>query len=118
MTLIEVTLVIAVLLGLTSVLFLGTAAYKRGTDRSFCIQNIASVQKAVRSYANLAGLNPGDHAPGLKDAIIGADKFIRMEPVCPSGGVYTYGDDFLPHGSVLYLVCDQPLHEPKSSEGW
>ena len=67
MTLIEVTLVISVLLTLTSILFVGIVAYKKGTDRAHCIQNIARVQKAVRSYGNLSGLGPGDSITDLKD---------------------------------------------------
>lgn len=118
MTLIEVTLVIAILLGLTSVLFLGATAYKRGSDRAICIQNIASVQKAVRSYGNLAGLKPGDFVPNLKDEIVGGDKFVPFEPVCPSGGSYLYGGNVLPAGSTLYLDCDINLHEPKNTNGW
>ncbi len=60
MTLIEVTLVIAVLLGLISVLFIGVKAYKRGSDRAKCILNVSTLQKAVRSYQNLYELEEGD----------------------------------------------------------
>ena len=118
MTLIEVTLVIAVLLSLTSVLFVGVVAYKKGTDRSYCIQNIARVQKAVRSYGNLSGLGPGDSVTDLKSQIIGPGKFVPLEPVCPAGGTYTFGGDVLPPGSTLYLDCDIDTHLPKSSNGW
>ena len=59
LTLIEVTLVIAVLLGLISVLFIGVSAYKEGSNRSKCILNISNVQKAVRSYQNLYEVNNG-----------------------------------------------------------
>jgi len=118
MTLIEVTLVIAILLSLISILFIGVTAYKKGTDRVFCIQNIASVQKAVRSYGNMAGLNLGDSVVDLKDQIIGAKKYLPIDPVCPAGGNYTYGGDVLPASSTLYLDCDIIKHEPKSSSGW
>ncbi len=118
MTLIEVTLVISVLLTLTSVLFMGSIAYKRGTDRAHCIQNIASVQKAVRSYGNLAGLAPGDTVANLKTKIIGADKLVPIEPDCPAGGLYNYAGDTLPATSTLYLDCDLPNHEPKNFSGW
>lgn len=118
MTLIEVTLVIAVLLSLTSILFVGVVAYKKGTDRSHCIQNIARVQKAVRSYGNLSGLGPGDSVTNLKDAIIGPGKFVPFDPVCPAGGTYSFGGDILPPGSTLYLDCDIDTHLPKSSTGW
>ena len=118
MTLIEVTLVISILLTLTSVLFIGTIAYKRGTDRAHCIQNIASVQKAVRTYGNMAGLDPGDTVDGLKSEIIGPDKLVPLEPACPAGGLYQYAGDQLPAPSQLYLECDFSMHEPKNSHGW
>lgn len=118
MTLIEVTLVISVLLTLTSVLFMGSIAYKRGSDRAQCIQNIASVQKAVRSYGNLVGKGPGETVTDLKNKVIGGDKMVPFEPTCPSGGLYNYAGDVLPLTSHLYLDCDLPGHEPKSSKGW
>lgn len=118
MTLIEVTLVIAILLTLTSILFVGIVAYKKGTDRAHCIQNIARVQKAVRSYGNLSGLGPGATINDLKNEIVGPGKFVPLEPICPGGGTYTYGGDVLPAGSTLYLDCDVLTHLPKSSAGW
>ena len=118
MTLIEVTLVIAILLSLTSILFVGIVAYKKGTDRAHCIQNLARVQKAVRSYGNLSGFNPGDSIPNLKDEIVGPGKFVPLDPICPGGGTYTFGGDILPAPSMLYLDCDISTHLPKSSTGW
>ncbi len=117
-SLIEVTLVISVLLGLTSVLFLGATAYKKGADRAHCIQNIAAIQKALRSHCNLIGVSPGAHVPNLKDALIGADKFVPMEPVCPSGGIYSFGDDFVPVAGIAWLTCSLPKHEPKETAAW
>ena len=79
LTLIEVTLVIAVLLGLISVLFIGVAAYKKGSDRAKCILNISTVQKAARSYQNLYDLRNGD-ALAVGD-IAGAGKMIETTKV-------------------------------------
>ncbi len=117
-TLIEVTLVVSVLLGMILVLFLGVSAYKKGSDRALCIQNIASVQKAMRSYSNLFALGPGNSVANLKDEIIGPDKFIEAEPVCRSGGTYTYGGDTIPLASVAYLSCSLPDHVPSTVSGW
>ncbi|MCB1093162.1 MAG: type II secretion system protein [Verrucomicrobiae bacterium] len=117
-TLVEVTLVIAVLLGLISVLFLGVTAYKNGSDRSICIQNISNVQKAVRSYANLNLKSYGDTVANLKDEIIGAGQFFPNDPVCPAGGTYTYGGDTIPNISSAYMSCDVTGHEPKTTNSW
>ena len=118
MTLIEVTLVIAVLLSLIAVLFVGAVGYKRGSDRAMCIQNIASVQEAIRSYANLYQYNPGDTVTNLRDNIIGSDKFIQYEPECRAGGNYTYAGDTIPSAGTAYLTCDIGDHVPNSVAGW
>lgn len=118
LTLIEVTVVVAVLLSMISVLFLGVAAYKKGSDRALCIQNIASVQKAVRSYSNLYSYGTGETVANLKDEIIGPGKFFETDPVCRSGGTYTYGGDVIPAPSVAYLSCSISDHLPASISGW
>ena len=118
LTLIEVTLVIAVLLGLISVLFIGVAAYKKGSDRAKCILNISTVQKAVRSYQNLYELAIGD---GLADTdIAGAGKMIESTPTCPSSGTYTFGTT-VPTAGTAYLTCSLATsddHVPSTTAGW
>ncbi|MBL9154840.1 MAG: type II secretion system protein [Verrucomicrobiales bacterium] len=117
-TLVEVTLVIAVLLMMISILFLGVSAYKKGSDRAFCIQTIATVQKAVRSYANLNALGSGESVTNLKDQIIGPDLFVVAEPACPSGGTYTYGGNTIPLSGVAYLSCSIAEHTPPGTASW
>ena len=117
-TLVEVTLVISILLGLIVVLFVGVAAYKKGSDRANCIQNIASVQKAVRSFSNLYSYGSGDTVTNLKDAVIGPGKFFEADPVCRSGGTYAYGGDTIPLAGIPYLNCNLPDHVPTSVAGW
>lgn len=118
LTLIEVTLVIAVLLGLISVLFIGVAAYKKGSDRAKCILNIATVQKAVRSYQNLYELSIGE---ALVDTdIAGPGKMIETTPACPASGTYTFGTT-VPAASTAYLTCSLSAtddHVPASIAGW
>ena len=115
MTLIEITLVIAVLLGLISVLFIGVGAYKKGSDRAKCILTITSVQKAVRSYANL---NADDPALTVgKATLVGAGLMFEDEPLCPSGGTYTWPATF-PAVGAAYLSCDFTGHVPNDVTGW
>jgi len=59
MTLIEITLVIAILLGLIAILFLGISAYKKGSDRSKCILQMSTVEKLVISHGNMYEILPG-----------------------------------------------------------
>lgn len=118
LTLIEVTLVIAVLLGLISVLFIGVAAYKKGSDRAKCVLNISTVQKAARSYQNLYELKMGDDL-AVAD-IAGAGKMIESTPVCPADGSYTFGTT-VPSAGSTYLTCSlgsSDGHQPSSTAGW
>ncbi len=118
LTLIEVTLVIAVLLGLISVLFIGVSAYREGSNRANCILNISNVQKAVRSYQNLYELSVGG---GLTSAtLIGTGKMLETTPTCPSAGTYTFGTT-VPTVGTAYLTCSLSAtknHVPSSTTGW
>jgi hypothetical protein len=126
LTLIEVTLVIAILLGLISVLLVGFQAYRNGADRATCIQNIARVQQAMRSYSNINEHIPGDDVPSLKQELIGPARFFPKPPLCPAGGQYHfYGDgsksgepEEIPHLGVLYMSCSIVDHVPSSIAGW
>jgi type II secretory pathway pseudopilin PulG len=118
LTLIEVTLVIAVLLGLISVLFIGVSAYREGSNRAKCILNISNVQKAVRSYQNLYELSPGDTLAST--TIIGTGRMLETAPACGSGGTYTYGAAVPAVGSA-YASCSLAAtlnHVPTSLTGW
>src|SRR5258708_31620920 len=59
-TLIELSVVIAVILLLVGVLFIGVQACRDGANKSACLVNQASIQKAVRGYQNMHLLNPPD----------------------------------------------------------
>ena len=56
-TLIELSVVIAVLLLLVGVLFIGITAWKNGANKAACLVNISSIQKAARGYENMNGLS-------------------------------------------------------------
>ncbi|MBV8376340.1 MAG: type II secretion system protein, partial [Verrucomicrobia bacterium] len=58
-TLIELSVVIAVILLLVGVLFIGITAWKNGANQAACIVNLASIQKAARGYQNMNGLLVG-----------------------------------------------------------
>lgn len=118
LTLIEVTLVIAVLLGLISVLFIGVSAYREGSNRAKCILNISNVQKAVRSYQNLYELSVGGTLAST--TLIGTGKMLETTPSCPSSGTYTYGTT-VPAVGTAYLTCSlssSSNHVPTSTTGW
>jgi competence protein ComGC len=125
MTLLEMTVVILVLMSMITVLFIGAQAWKRGSDRALCIVHIQTVQKGVRSYANLYGFSPGANAPNLQAQVIGLGRFIEVTPTCPGTGSYTYGaaygNDTIPPVGELYMECSLSAsfdHLPPDHSGW
>ncbi|MCB1206692.1 MAG: type II secretion system protein [Verrucomicrobiae bacterium] len=118
LTLIEVTLVVAVLLGLIGVIFIGATSYKEGSNRSMCILHISQLQKGVRAYQNLYQKNFGDSCP--QSVIVGAGKMIEVAPTCPSGGTYTWLGT-IPPLDTAYLTCSLASardHQPRNTLGW
>lgn len=110
MTLIEITLVIAILMGLITVLFIGISAYKRGSDSAKCILQMAHTQKMIISYGNLNGLNPGDAATF---ANLIADNFISAAPICPLDNAVYIPSNQVPDSTTPFLVCVNeapPMH--------
>ncbi len=108
MTLIEVSLVIALMLGLISVAFLGIGAYRKGANKARCRMQLAAVQKAVRAQANFSNLNIG--AAFTSTDAFGTGKALETAPACPSGGTYTWGTKIPtlhnPFGSCDYQDTD------------
>jgi type II secretory pathway pseudopilin PulG len=103
MTLIEISLVIALLLGLIAVVFLGIGSYRKGSDKAKCKMQLAAAQKAVRSQANFQNLDVG--ATFATTDAFGAGKALENEPTCPSGGTYTWVGT-IPTIGTAYGACD------------
>jgi hypothetical protein len=106
MTLIEISLVIALLLGLIAVVFLGIGSYRAGADKAKCKMQLAAVQKAVRSGANFQNLEIGGAL--VDTSVFGPGLMMESEPSCPSAGVYTWGTEVpaigTPYGNCDYAV--------------
>lgn len=125
-TLIEITVVTAILLGLISTTWIGVSAYKNGSNRAICIQNAARTQTALRSYSNLHALRPGEHVESLRARIISPGSFIPTMPECPGGGIYLFhhdpmappGKETVPQIGQLYLECTIADHRPLTTAGW
>lgn len=112
MTLIEISLVIALLLGLISVVFLGIGSYRVGADKAKCKMQLAAVQKAVRSAANMQNLAI---ASALAEAdVFGPGLLLTSAPVCPSGGTYTWSGT-VPAVGTPYGNCDVAGTGPTST---
>jgi type II secretory pathway pseudopilin PulG len=100
-TLVELSVVIAVILLLVGVLFVGVTAWKNGANKAACLVNQASIQKAVRGEQNTNLLADG---AALPHANLTIDGYFGTLPVCPSGGTYTY-TDVVPLPGVEYAPC-------------
>src|SRR5580704_17375986 len=107
-TLIELSVVIAVLLLLVGVLFIGITAWKNGANQAACIINLSSMQKAVRGQQNMTGLNAGDPMPV---ATLTAAGFWAAEPQCPAGGIYS-DTEVVPAAGAAYATCSITGHAP------
>jgi prepilin-type N-terminal cleavage/methylation domain-containing protein len=88
-TLIELSVVIAVILLLVGVLFIGVQAWRDGANKAASMVNMSSIQKAVRGYQNLNLLNVND--PLTSDLLVSANYFSVL-PKDPANGNkdYTY----------------------------
>lgn len=100
-TLIELSVVIAVILLLVGVLFIGVQAWRDGANKSACIVNQASLQKAVRGEQNVNLMNAGDPLASTK---LVTDGYFGTLPTCPAGGTYTYTNT-VPAAGVEYAPC-------------
>jgi len=118
LTLLEVTLVVSVLLGLVGIGFFGVAAYKKGVNRALCIYQVANVQKAMRSYCHFQDLQSGEPIADLKKRLIVDSKFFASAPFCPSGGIYQFHEGAVPHVGILFMRCPLSDHTPKTTVGW
>jgi len=135
LTLLELTVVIAVLLSMTSLLYVGARAWKEGSDRATCIVTIRNAQMAVRSYQNVFGFEPGTVPmdPNGNESL--AEQLLEREFItpayyercigkmqCPGGGTYSCPDiDRFPWPGETYMVCSLARklnHEPNPDIDW
>lgn len=122
-TLVELSVVIAVILLLVSVLFIGISAWRNGANRAACLVNLSSVQKAVRGFQNLhsddaliTGVTMG--TAGTAGTLIG-DGYFGTAPTCPSKGVYTVAAAPFPPAGTAAMTCSlsgaPDLHAPTAA---
>jgi type II secretory pathway pseudopilin PulG len=135
LSIIELTVVIAILLTLVSILFIGSRAWKRGSDRSACVLTMRNVQVATRAYQNMYGYNQGGRPyaeNGTQDIIehLHTKGYIetklfqqaRGTVPCPAGGSYSCPvPDIFPASGKLFMTCSlsgTEDHAPSSHADW
>lgn len=119
LTLLELSLTISALLVLLAILFVGSRAWKRGSDRASCMLTLRNMQMATRSYQNLYGYEFGGRPyaeNGTQDitthlyskGYIENKTFLRAQGLetCPGGGLYSCPQpDVFPVVGQLYMKC-------------
>ncbi|MEY3895778.1 MAG: hypothetical protein RLZZ214_1298 [Verrucomicrobiota bacterium] len=135
LSLLELTVVIATILTLLSILFVGARAWMRGSERTTCILTLRNVQVAARSYQNLYGYNYGGrpyaergtqdivehlHNKGYIEEVV--YKQSRGVTQCAAGGTYSCPQpDIFPPEGRLYMECslaESASHVPSTHEDW
>jgi prepilin-type N-terminal cleavage/methylation domain-containing protein len=121
-TLIELSVVIAVILLLVGVLFIGVQAWRDGANKSACLVNISSIQKAVRGYQNINNLNTGQPlttADLTTAPAAGGAAFFTAMPTCPVGGVAYGALGKVPDVGIAYATCASTaaaVHNPTAAQ--
>lgn len=135
MSLLELTVVLATLLTLITVLFIGARAWKRGSDRAGCVLTLRNIQIATRSYQNMYNYSCGGH-PYAENGTQNIAKHLYAKgyieekqyqqsqgtATCPGGGTYTCAvPDLFPTEGQLYVTCSlagSELHAPTTHGEW
>ena len=86
-TLVEIMIVVAIIAILAAVAIPNFVRYRKTSQMNACISNLKQIQTAVEQ-AKMAGV-----ASPAKADIIGADKFIKTTPRCPSAASTSGFDD-------------------------
>jgi len=114
-TLIEMTLVITLMLAMIGIITFGVSAWREGANRSTCIMQQSTVQKAMRSHVNMNDMNTGDTI--AQADVVGTGRLIETAPVCRSSGTYTYGST-VPASGTRWMTCSRTNHAPTNTTGW
>ena len=135
LTLLELTVVITITLMLISLLFIGSRAWRRGSDRSTCVMTLRNVQVATRAYQNIYGYQYGaqPYSENGTQAInehLFTKGYIETElykqtlsqAPCPAGGNFTCpAPNVFPEAGQLYMECSlagSDGHVPTSHADW
>ena len=86
-TLVEIMIVIAII-GLLAVIAIPNfIKHRMYAQKQVCIQNLNQIESAKQQWALERGMTDGDIV--VMSDICGPALYIKQEPLCPSGGVYS-----------------------------
>ena len=99
----DAILALAVLFGLGGTITAGVHSYRDTVARSQCVQNIASVQEAVRGFQAENQLQAGDELSKL--VLVGDGKLFESEPCCPKSGLAYAWRQRIPLPGRIVVEC-------------
>jgi type II secretory pathway pseudopilin PulG len=81
-----VIVIIGLLLAIATPMFI---RYREHAQKEICIENLEQIESAKQQW----GLQTGQEADATPAAaeIFGSDKWIKVAPLCPGGGLYVLG---------------------------
>ncbi|NWK54878.1 type II secretion system protein [Verrucomicrobiaceae bacterium N1E253] len=110
MTLIELTVVIIVLLTLISVLFFAGTAYIKSSNRTACLANQTTFQKAIRGYASLKQIEAG------KAVVDGAGIAVGWDTLTTDGFIGDTAAMSCPTAKTLYVLDAAITNPPQGAQ--
>ena len=85
-TLVEIMIVVAIIAILAAVAIPNFISYRKQSQATACVANLKQIQAAKEMW-----FMNNSTAPAITD-LVGSEKKIKTNPVCPAGGTYTVGD--------------------------
>ena len=115
-TLIELSVVIAVILVLASVLFIGVTAWRNQANQAACLVAMTSIQKAVRGEQNFNNLAEG---AALPHANLVTDKYFAVLPTDPTNSNAQFGyTDTVPTTGTSYTTSTTFTPSATQTANW
>ena len=110
-TLVEIMIVVAIIAILAAVAIPNFISYRKQSQATACIANLKQIQSAKELW-----FMNNSAAPSLTD-LVGSEKKIKTNPVCPAGGTYTVGDSTTdPICSIAATLGDDYKHQLPTAE--
>ena len=85
-TLVEIMIVVAIIAILAAVAIPNFISYRKQSQATACVANLKQIQAAKEMW-----FMNNSTTPAITD-LVGSEKKIKTNPVCPAGGNYTVGD--------------------------
>lgn len=105
-TLLEIMIVVAILSFLAAIAIPNFLRYRRTSQASLCVSNLAEIQTAIEQ-CRFAGRVPSE------ETLFGPEAYVKAKPVCPSGGVYV-----LPVADGEDVTCSYSGGDPSDKATW